>query len=659
MQALPSDLRGKDLVVSIPSFAAKVALVADGQSLVPIDKEMEPSYRSRGPHAWYVPRDLTQSPSLDLTLQVDSGWTAGGWLDSVPRLSGTPRGDTAFRRLRAFNELGSVAALGTLLLFGFTHLVLFLLDRRRTQYGWFSLQALTAAMYPCFVLGYSQYVFGTLDTCVFAVSQAIPPIAGVCFTRAAFKLGPLWRGYVWLLVAVMAIAVVGPGPFATARVLAPAVVVVGLVAILHHLFILASLTRRRPRPKNTVVLLSAWLFVTMSFIIAGPSWLGLGEPFGGIRAGSWGLVFVGLLQSVALSRDHIASLRAADALNAELGVRVALLETHQSEIQLLNDELRRQVAERSRHMSAAFSRIASGVSNDADLAAGDIIDDRYRVVRAVGKGGMGCVYEVVRITDDRRFALKVLSHALDGTAVARFAREAEIASSVNHPNVVAIVDVGIASSGVLFLVMEFVDGVPLAEKGARFGDVAWALALLREIALGLSAIHAAGIVHRDLKPGNVLVTVGGPDGRARPKISDFGISSLVASAETSHRTISAADLSMVDISAAPLTLTGVIMGTPVYMAPELAHGARSARAAADVFSLGVIAYEVLSGHRPFAEPLSIAALKGIVLTAPTPIASIVPGLATEVARWIDRSLAIDPDERGTATELANALARGA
>ena len=663
---LPPDLRGKDLVLAIPQLSAKTSLVLGGRVVRPIEEEASYAWHGRAQHAWRIPHFLTESPSLDLELEVDHRWTPSAWLDSVPRLSATERGDASFRRLCAINDIGALAALVSLLPFGFTHLVLFLLDRRRPQNGWFVLQALTAAVYPAFGLGYSQYLFGAYEGAMLGVTQAIAPVAGFCFTRAAFKLGPPPRIYALLIACVCVLALVGPGPFTATRYLALPVVGIGMLSVGHHLYTLVGLARRRPRPQNTLVLLSLWIFVIVSIALDGPTFLGVGEPFGGLRTASWGLALVGLLQTVALSRDYILSLKGADQLNIELAERVLLLETHQNEIQVLNDELRRQVADRSRNLEAAFSRIASGLDWSTKLAAGDVIEERYRVVRIVGVGGMGCVYEVARVSDGRRLALKVLTKVTGSSEVARFAREAQIASSVDHPNVVAIVDVDIAASGYVFLVMEYVHGASLAEKRERYGDLPWALGALRQIAEGLAAIHAKGIVHRDLKPGNVLLTDETFDGIPRAKISDFGVSSLDTTDGPRESDIATMRLLARDetgaspVSAAtPLTMTGVVMGTPIYMAPELAHGAKSALPGSDLFSLGVIAFEILTGRRPYSEPLALAVLKGNDLPdPPPPLASLLPHLDPMVADLVDRALRIAPETRGTAREFADALARG-
>ncbi len=170
-----------------------------------------------------------------------------------------------------------------------------------------------------------------------------------------------------------------------------------------------------------------------------------------------------------------------------------------------------------------FFRAKSRVRADR-LSPGDTFDSRYLVVRALGAGGMGDVYDVERATDRRRLALKVVTAALQAKQAARFAREAEIGARLHHENLVSIVDVGIAAGATPFLVMELVQGGSLEDKRARFGDTRWALPILRQIASGLAELHANSVVHRDLKPGNVLLVEGNGGAAPIAKISDFGIS---------------------------------------------------------------------------------------------------------------------------------------
>jgi hypothetical protein len=159
------------------------------------------------------------------------------------------------------------------------------------------------------------------------------------------------------------------------------------------------------------------------------------------------------------------------------------------ELGLLNEELRHQVAERSRELTEALARSEGSVAPPS-LELGDLFDGRYRVARLLGRGGMGAVYAVERTRDHRHLALKVVTSSLSSKDAARFAREAEIGARLQHPNIVSIVDVGIAAGASPFLVMELVLGGSMEDQRARFGDVAWAQPILRQIARGLAELHA-------------------------------------------------------------------------------------------------------------------------------------------------------------------------
>jgi hypothetical protein len=261
---------------------------------------------------------------------------------------------------------------------------------------------------------------------------------------------------------------------------------------------------------------------------------------------------------------------------------------------LLRQELGHQVAERSRELGRILAQGEAGPAL-LGMAPGTRFDARYTVVRPLGEGGMGAVYEVVRATDGQAFALKVVAGRVSRAHAVRFAREAEIGARVRHPNLVSIVDVGIATNGAPFLVMELMRGASLEERRGRFGETAWAIPLLRQIASGLAALHAAGIVHRDLKPANVLLS---DDASPVARISDYGISRFDDSVDVEARTAAAA------------TATGAILGTPLYMAPEMALGGRAADSAADIYALGIVAYEMLTGRPPFATPPIVLAMAG-------------------------------------------------
>ena len=264
---------------------------------------------------------------------------------------------------------------------------------------------------------------------------------------------------------------------------------------------------------------------------------------------------------------------------------------------------------------------------------------------------MGAVYEVERTRDGRKLALKVVTAALQSKQAARFAREAEIGARVQHENLVSIVDVGIAAGPTPFLVMELVQGGSLEEKRSRFGDAAWARPIVRQIAAGLAELHANRVVHRDLKPGNVLLVENGASVPVA-KISDFGISrfgafddSGVVDAEGATVTAGAGHVSPRD-----LTETGAIMGTPVYMPPEGWFGP-ARHPSADVFSLGVLAYETLTGRSPFAVP-PVLLVRG---RQPIPTPAPLDGIDARLASVVLACLRVEPSERPRAKELVEVL----
>jgi len=305
---------------------------------------------------------------------------------------------------------------------------------------------------------------------------------------------------------------------------------------------------------------------------------------------------------------------------------------------------RADVAERARQLSEALLRLTGAVGNTARLAPGDVIEGRYRVVRRLGSGGMGEVLEVERIADERHLALKVLTGNIDRTALARFAREAQIAAEIDHPNVIRVHDVGVSPSGMLFLVMELVSGSTLAAEKPRYGDAAWALPILGQIAAALATMHARGVVHRDLKPANVLL-----DG-ARAKVADFGLASLGVPQE-----IARPDAATAPVQAIPsdITRTGAVFGTPLYLAPELTYGIRGAQPSADIWSFGVMAHELLTGALPFAEPPIFAHLAGRTDVSVAPLTA--PSLSDVLRALLDACLCQGPADRPTASALRDAL----
>ncbi len=261
---------------------------------------------------------------------------------------------------------------------------------------------------------------------------------------------------------------------------------------------------------------------------------------------------------------------------------------------------------------------------------GHELDGRYRIIRRIGSGGMGSVYEAVVRSTGARVAVKVLAseYAEKPEAAARFRREARAASSISHPAVVRTLDLGATHDGIHYIVMELLEGVPLTSVLSREPvDLATFAAIVPALLSGIAAAHASYVVHRDLKPDNVFLHAPEGTSEASVKIVDFGISKVRA------------------LESVQVTGTGMILGTPYYMAPEQARGAADVDQRADVYAAGAIAYELLTGVRPYAEVPAQLVLVAMLNERPKPIATLAPQLPRGVIAWVERAMAHDPDDR--------------
>ncbi|MFC9255809.1 protein kinase domain-containing protein [Amycolatopsis thailandensis] len=269
------------------------------------------------------------------------------------------------------------------------------------------------------------------------------------------------------------------------------------------------------------------------------------------------------------------------------------------------------------------------------LSSGQLLADRYKLTNRIAVGGMGEVWQASDTRLDRTVAVKILKAELSGDAefLHRFRTEARMTASLNHPGIAAVHDYGetVADElSIAYLVMELVEGDPLAAIITREGrlNAERTLDILEQAGNALQAAHETGLVHRDVKPGNIMVTPAG-----QVKITDFGVAK-------------AAD-------AAPVTRSGMVMGTAHYIAPEQALG-HNAEPASDVYSLAVCGYECLTGHRPFLSENAVTVAMMHIRDLPPPLPPDVPPGARAV---IEATLIKDPRQRyNSGGEFAAAVA---
>lgn len=270
----------------------------------------------------------------------------------------------------------------------------------------------------------------------------------------------------------------------------------------------------------------------------------------------------------------------------------------------------------------------------------------YHIERKLGSGGMGVVFEATHRQIGQRVAIKLLHNhiARDGKTFQRFENEAKAIGRIKHPGLVNIHGYENTADGVAYIVMEFLQGEALYDRLEKLRaeqkrlPCAQAVSLIRQVAAALSEAHAHGIVHCDLKPENLflvrdeLVEFG-----ERIKILDFGIAKFVSD------------------DGGRKTTVGLVLGTPIYMSPEQCEGRDKISEKADVYSLGVMFYELLAGEVPFRADSSAALMRKHMLLEPAPIATKVQGVPSGVAHALHRMLAKEPDQRPTMRELVAML----
>jgi serine/threonine protein kinase len=273
---------------------------------------------------------------------------------------------------------------------------------------------------------------------------------------------------------------------------------------------------------------------------------------------------------------------------------------------------------------------------------GEVIADRYLILRKIDEGGMGHVYLAEHVRMKRKSAVKVMNPriAFDTAAVQRFVREAESASRVVHPNVATIFDFGETKDGLIYLAMEYVEGETLQSLIEQAGalPVARAAEILTQVADGLSEAHELGIIHRDLKPRNIMIGRA-RDGSDSAKIVDFGIAKAI------------------DRDDSQITVFGSVVGTPDYMSPEQLGGSKI-DARSDIYSLGLIVYNMLTGLMPFPRATSKDALISRLIDRPKALAQVRPEVEwpPRLQAVLDTALDVEPESRyATARQFASAF----
>ena len=276
------------------------------------------------------------------------------------------------------------------------------------------------------------------------------------------------------------------------------------------------------------------------------------------------------------------------------------------------------------------------ISLGEDDLVGKEVDERYKVLKKIGQGGMGAVYIAEQSLIGRRVALKVLLSEIvkDESIVKRFLIEAKAIAALSNAHTITLYDFGVTAAGLLYFTMELVEGVDLSKIIKRDGPMGYqrATALILQVCESLEEAHQKGILHRDIKPDNLMIT--DKDGAEWVTVLDFGIAKL-------HP----------DDTIEQVTKTGMLCGTPAYLSPEQVTG-KPATPASDLYSLGIILYEMLTGKPPFLDPTPINVLMKHVNETPAPVHQVRPDLAVPMAMhdFLQVALRKDPEKRYQSVE---------
>lgn len=283
----------------------------------------------------------------------------------------------------------------------------------------------------------------------------------------------------------------------------------------------------------------------------------------------------------------------------------------------------------------------------AGALIGKVLDKKYKIEKLLGEGGMGVVYQATHIHIESTVAVKVLHKELvsNPQAVERFRREARASGRIHHPHAISVIDFGVAENNIVYIVMEYLEGMTLSKRIRQTGRVSpeETVRIMRDVCAAVDAAHRKGIIHRDLKPDNIMLQR--VDGQETVKVLDFGIAQL--------KSLTGASME--------LTQQGTVIGTPFYMSPEQCVG-KELDPRSDIYSLGVILFEMLTGRLPFKAESTMAVIIKHTTEAPPRLRQIEPAVPVTLEVVTLRALAKSPAERqasaaALARELENAIAK--
>ncbi len=578
---------------------------------------------------------------ITLVLQISNFQIARGGLWLIPTL-----GDRfALERRWKYERYTELIVVGMLLMMSLHYLTLFFLRRNERALLWFGLFCFSVAVRTLLIGRYFEEAHPEtgLGVLILRLEYFQLPVLALFFAlflAEIFTIRPRWfmRMATFTSLGFAALAVLTPPIVFTGALYAlQAFLMFGFVCLAMSLAIAAIHEKNR---MAAVMLVGLIIFTaagihdmlaTHQFINSSLSAQAVG-----------GICFL-FIQSSLLALINHRTRRGLEEATARLGAQ-------NREMALLNEDLRVQVAVRSRSLAGTLSALLAAQPRPADLRPGMIVGKRYLLEQHLGTGGMGMVFSAKRLSDQRPVALKLIStsYASSPTALARLAREAESAAAIDHPNVVRVLDIDLDEQGALFLAMELVEGQTLEDQRSRFGNLEWALPLLPQLLKALQAIHAGGVIHRDLKPSNILISNG------VVKVVDFGIARPIR--ETPSEGPVTVEMTAEHSGEVELTRDGSMLGSPFYMAPELAEGMLHSSVASDLFSFGCIAYELISGKRPFDKPLVLEDPAERKRRTAPPLRTYCPHLDEQLAKLIDRCLG-PAEARPSTEELLAAFAR--